>query len=45
MNEGFWGINVVKGADYELSFYARSEGGFTGPIDARLESADGTRAG
>lgn len=42
LNEGFWGINAVKGAGYDLSLYARSDGSFTGPIEAVLESADGT---
>ncbi len=40
-NEGFWGINVQEGAQYKLSLYARTEGGFKGPLTARLESADG----
>jgi alpha-L-arabinofuranosidase len=42
LNEGYWGINVVKGESYALSFYARGDGSFEGPIDARLERADGT---
>ena len=42
VNEGFWGINVVKGESYDLSLYARSEGAFAGPIVAQLESADGS---
>ena len=41
-NEGFWGINVEKGASYLLSLYARTDGTFNGPIQAALESADGT---
>jgi alpha-L-arabinofuranosidase len=41
LNEGYWGINVVKGEEYDLSFYARAEGGFAGPIHAVVESADG----
>ena len=40
-NEGFWGINVEAGASYKLSLYARAEHGFTGPLTARLEGADG----
>ncbi len=42
VNEGFWGINVVQGESYELSFHARGDGAFHGPIVARLERADGT---
>ncbi len=42
VNEGFWGINVVQGQTYDLSFYARSDGSFRGPIAAILERADGT---
>lgn len=43
VNEGFWGINVVKGESYDLTFHARSETGkYYGPIFAVLESADGT---
>src|SRR5688572_9524777 len=42
INEGFWGINVVEGAKYKLSFYARSDGSFRGPVMASLESANGT---
>ena len=43
VNEGFWGINVVKGESYELSLYARSNTSYRGPIVASLEGADGTR--
>jgi alpha-L-arabinofuranosidase len=43
VNEGFWGINVVKGDSYDLSLYARSGGSYPGPILASLESPDGTR--
>jgi alpha-L-arabinofuranosidase len=41
LNEGFWGIDVQKGARFKLSLYARSDGSFKGPITAQLESADG----
>ncbi|HEY6900959.1 MAG TPA: alpha-L-arabinofuranosidase C-terminal domain-containing protein, partial [Puia sp.] len=40
VNEGFWGINVVQGDGYNLSFYARVEG-YKGPLTASLRSADG----
>jgi alpha-L-arabinofuranosidase len=39
-NEGFWGINVVEGDKYELSFWARGEG-FNGPLAASLETTEG----
>ena len=40
-NEGFWGINVVKGESYTLKVAARVADGFTGPITARVLSASG----
>jgi alpha-L-arabinofuranosidase len=40
-NEGFWGIGVTRGERYDLSFWARCADGFTGPLTALLESADG----
>ncbi|HEU4752736.1 MAG TPA: alpha-L-arabinofuranosidase, partial [Armatimonadota bacterium] len=40
-NEGFWGIPVQEGARYRLSLYARAGGGFSGPLTASLEGADG----
>jgi alpha-L-arabinofuranosidase len=41
INEGFWGINVIPDAKYKLSFYARTDGSFKGPIAVSLEGADG----
>lgn len=41
VNDGFWGISVVKGATYDLSLYLRTEAGFKGPLTATLESLDG----
>jgi alpha-L-arabinofuranosidase len=41
-NEGFWGIGVRQGEDYKLSFWARSAEGFSGPLTATLETADGS---
>jgi len=38
-NSGFWGINVVKGRQYKLTFYAKCDAGFTGTIKASLESS------
>lgn len=42
-NAGYWGMSLQSGATCNLSFYARSDEGFSGPINARLESADGSR--
>lgn len=41
VNEGFWGIAVNAGEDYKLSFYARFDKDFRGPITASLEGTDG----
>ncbi|HEY5405815.1 MAG TPA: alpha-L-arabinofuranosidase C-terminal domain-containing protein [Ginsengibacter sp.] len=41
INEGFWGINVVKGNSYKLNFYLRSSN-YNGHITALLKSEDGT---
>jgi alpha-N-arabinofuranosidase len=41
VNEGYWGIGVARGADYRLSFHARTDGSYTAPITASLESPDG----
>ena len=40
VNEGFWGINVVQGETYNLSFYAHTNK-YTGPLTVLLQSADG----
>jgi alpha-L-arabinofuranosidase len=39
-NGGYWGMSVVKGAKYDLSLHARSDGAFKGPLTVTLESAD-----
>lgn len=41
INEGFWGINIVKGDSYKLNFFLRSNS-YKGNITASLQSADGT---
>jgi alpha-L-arabinofuranosidase len=41
INEGFWGIAVKRGEDYRLSFYARTDREFRGPITVSLESPEG----
>ena len=35
------GLNVVQGHEYRLSFYARAENGFDGPLTASLETSGG----
>ncbi len=40
-NSGFWGMSVQAGATYNLSFYAAASNNYSGPIGARLESANG----
>jgi alpha-L-arabinofuranosidase len=41
-NAGFWGMALQAGSNYDLSFYACATNGFSGPLGARLESADGS---
>ncbi|RYG25208.1 hypothetical protein EON82_07975 [bacterium] len=40
VNDGFWGMNVVSGERYNLSFFAQGLD-YKGPIEARLIGADG----
>jgi len=40
-NTGFWGINLIKGQPYNLSFFAKRNDLFSGAITASLESATG----
>jgi alpha-L-arabinofuranosidase len=40
VNQGFWGMSVVKGARYDLSLFAQSLG-YQGPLEARLVSSGG----
>ena len=40
-NNGFWGVNLRKGAKYDLNFYARCSDDFHGPLDAELIGHDG----
>lgn len=37
-NTGYWGMAVRSNETYQCSFYAKSDGGLTGPIVARLVS-------
>ena len=41
VNSGFWGMNVVEGERYLLSFYVRDPGGYKGVVTASLRSEDG----
>jgi alpha-L-arabinofuranosidase len=41
-NSGFFGIPLQSGSAYNLSLYASGTDAFTGPLTARLESADGS---
>lgn len=40
-NEGFWGMNAVKGRTYKLSFWAKSGKGYKGNLTARLQTTGG----
>ncbi|MFO1497528.1 MAG: glycoside hydrolase family 127 protein [Verrucomicrobiota bacterium] len=40
-NDGYWGMNVVKGARYQLRLAARGGEGFQGPITVALQSRAG----
>jgi alpha-L-arabinofuranosidase len=44
VNEGYWGINVVQGQEYDLTFYLRP-GTFAGKLMVTLQSVDGTVLG
>jgi alpha-L-arabinofuranosidase len=43
-NDGYFGVPVVPGQVYRVSFFARASGGFRGPLTVSLEPADGSRA-
>ncbi len=40
-NEGYWGMNILKGDGYVLKFAARATNGFTGPLKVRLVGTNG----
>jgi alpha-L-arabinofuranosidase len=42
VNEGFWGINAQKNAAYNLSFYARADAAWKGPLTVSLQSKKGS---
>jgi len=41
-NEGFWGMCLQEGQEYDLVLHARSTDGFNGPLTARLEDSGGS---
>jgi alpha-N-arabinofuranosidase len=42
-NDGWWGIPVRPETAYRVSFYAKGDNVFTGPLTVSLESKDGTK--
>ncbi len=40
-NEGFWGVPVQPNTTYKVSFFAKGDAMFRGPLTASLESNDG----
>ena len=44
-NEGFWGINVVNGREYQLSFWLRADDAYDGVITAELQRENGAGLG
>lgn len=42
VNEGFWGMHIVKGEDYHLRLYARTANTYKGPVTASLQAEDGS---
>jgi alpha-L-arabinofuranosidase len=41
VNEGYWGMNIVKGDAYKLKLAARATEGFTGALTVKILSAAG----
>lgn len=41
-NSGYWGINIVKGTQYNASFYAKSSGSLASAVHVSLVNKDGT---
>ncbi|QIZ07548.1 hypothetical protein HFZ78_13075 [Priestia megaterium] len=42
-NEGFWGIPLKKNERYNLSFYAKKDGTFSGNLEITLENKKGVK--
>ena len=43
-NGGYFGVPVVPGRIYRVSFFAKASGRFSGPLTVSLETADGSQA-
>lgn len=37
-NEGYWGMNIVKGQTYTLTFWAKTDGSYSGKMWAELQN-------
>lgn len=37
-NEGFWGMNIVEGEEYTLTFWAKTDGSYRGKLWAELQN-------
>ncbi|MBR2262000.1 MAG: carbohydrate binding domain-containing protein [Paludibacteraceae bacterium] len=44
-NEGYWGINIVNGREYDLSFWLCAEDSYDGTIVAELQNKNGQGLG
>lgn len=44
-NEGYWGINIVDGREYDLSFWLRADESYDGNIVAELQNGNGQDLG
>lgn len=44
-NSGFWGVPVVSGNEYKVSFFAKCDSSFAGNVTVSLESTTGTKYG
>ena len=42
-NDGYFGVPVVPGQTYRLSFFAKASDRFSGPLKVSLETADGSQ--
>ncbi len=43
-NDGYFGVPVVPGRTYRVSFFAKASSHFSGPLTVSLETADGSQA-
>ena len=42
VNDGYWGINTIKGDAYNLTFFARTDTRYKGTVTVSLQSENGT---